>query len=77
MTYKLSIIQTSTLKWIFVGKVPFDLGYVPKDGMTPITPESIYNDNLLPASYRKFKDRVFSTRELAVQAALELGYQVD
>jgi hypothetical protein len=74
MNYGLHIIETPTGKFIFVGNVPLQLGYVGPLGMT----EAYIKDQLmLPAAYRAIQTRTFATREAAQEAALGFGVCVD
>jgi hypothetical protein len=74
MNYGLHIIETPTGRFVFVGNVPLQLGFVGPIGMT----EAYIQDQLrLPASYRAIRQRSFPSREAAQEAALGFGVCVD
>ena len=62
-------------KWGFAGLVPAPLGYCMKDG-SACTAEQVESDMRLPGNYRKTRLRYWDTREEAVKAANEAGYEV-
>jgi hypothetical protein len=74
MNYGLHIIETPTGRFIFVGNVPLQLGYV---GYPNMTNEYIQDQLRLPAAYRAIRTRSFATRAEAQEAALGFGVCVD
>ncbi len=73
---KLNLIQGPNNCFTFVGLVPCTLGYTTADG-AEVTPELVEKQHMLPSNYRSIKSRRYSTREDAVAAAAELGFEVN
>lgn len=73
--YGLHVIEYPNGGFGFVGSVPAQLAYVSKEGES-ISNELIEKQMRLPASYRSIKTRSWNTKQDAIEAAKQLGFEV-
>jgi hypothetical protein len=71
----LNVIQFPTGTWGFVGRVPAALAHVMTDG-SPVTAEAAKIAASFGPALANVKTRAWETREAAVAAAQDLGFDV-
>lgn len=74
--HKLSIIETPTGRFVFVGSVPGSLGYVDAATGEDATEEQLQRARSFGPRIAGVKSRAFETRDEAVAFAAAHGYEV-